>query len=115
MESEQEHFNNGRLCREVPYNQKGQLHGVVKSWYIDGQIRSEVPYHKGQLHGTTKYWYGNGQIRLEVPYRHDQRYGVTRVWDEHGKLTYKTYHLCNCEVTEEKYHETYGQLDLFTV
>jgi len=38
---------------------------IEKEYYPNGQLHSEIPYHQGQLHGVVKYWYENGQLQHE--------------------------------------------------
>lgn len=40
----------------------------------------------GELHGLQRTWYRNGQLADESEYRHGLRHGLARQWDTSGKL-----------------------------
>ena len=55
-EVRQFHNANGALVREVPYNEAGQIHGIVREWDSRGDITSEITYKNGKKDGAFK-WY----------------------------------------------------------
>ncbi|WP_298062359.1 hypothetical protein [uncultured Campylobacter sp.] len=55
-EVRQFHDANGALVREVPYNEAGQIHGIVREWDSRGDITSEITYKNGKKDGAFK-WY----------------------------------------------------------
>ena len=46
----------------------GKQHGLLKSWYDDGQILSECYLKDGQKHGSIKYWHRDGELDYEENY-----------------------------------------------
>jgi len=49
------------------------------------QPRRVVPYVDGQVHGVVKEFYKNGTLKSEIPFDHDRMHGVERQFDADGK------------------------------
>ena len=79
----QDYYKNGQIASEIPCTKEGETHGIRKTWYANGQLMYEYPFHRGLLHGILKYWWEDGQLHC------------------------KSYYLYGKEVTEEehRYHE----------
>lgn len=50
-----------------------QEDGVVKEYYEDGTLMSEVPYINGQYHGVVKSYDEDGTLELEQVWVHGKR------------------------------------------
>jgi uncharacterized protein (TIGR02145 family) len=58
--------------KSVPINSsivKYGVHGIRKTWYENGQQKSEESYKDGMFHGLKKIWYENGQQKSEESYK----------------------------------------------
>jgi len=112
---EKMYYSNGALewSREFDH---GQPKGAWRSWYQDGQPRSECffgdasvdtimswwypgghiqsrgPARNGAHRGFWRYYYKNGQLAEEGEYFDNQKHGEWRAWNEDGKtLTLREY------------------------
>jgi hypothetical protein len=59
---------------------------VERTYYDNGQIRSERPYVNGKVHGVFRRWHENGMLLQELPYVEDVFHGMMREWDREGRL-----------------------------
>ena len=77
---------NGQLWYETPLV-NGEIHGVEKTWYMNGQLSSVCSYvNDGEKHGVEKGWYMNGELMLSTPYVNGKVDGVVKWWHENGRL-----------------------------
>jgi hypothetical protein len=76
---------NGQLRRDVPYHD-GVPEGLVESWYPDGGIECRSPHRDGRLHGIDRCWHSNGKLKSEVRFDMDHAVGIGRFWDDRGRL-----------------------------
>lgn len=68
-------------------------HGPAKTWYSNGQIKSEGFYQYDKKVGRFTYWHANGQMAAMGDYRGDQRQGRWVWWHENGqKAAIGNYH-----------------------
>lgn len=83
---------------------------VVKSYYENGVIKSELRYKDGKLNGECVWYYPNGKTEMKTNYRMDTLVGETIRWYENGNLESK-YFLKNdqYEGAFEKYN-VFGDL-----
>ena len=97
---------------ETPRNEKGEIHGMKRVWYKNGQLKYEFPFQNDKRHGISKWWYENGHLQHEFIYHQDQQHGIARHWYDNGQLEYEEYFLYDEEVTEEEYrkHELVEEL-----
>jgi antitoxin component YwqK of YwqJK toxin-antitoxin module len=49
------YYPNGQESIVKPWNQRGNLHGVVKEFYRNGELKSEKTYDNGTLMSQDKY------------------------------------------------------------
>jgi len=47
---------------------QGSIHGIVKTWYRNGQLQSQREYVRNQKSGPTCAWYKNGTLMLVEEY-----------------------------------------------
>lgn len=59
--------------------------GVVKFWFVNGQIMLESTYDKGVRHGVTRTWYENGNQKVEESFQNGLKNGNAKSWFESGQ------------------------------
>ena len=64
----------------------GKPSGVWRSWYENGQMRSECFFAGPKQERVMTFWFANGQRRLQGPAKDGVRCGHWRVWYENGQL-----------------------------
>lgn len=84
-EVRQFHDANGALVREVPYNETGQIHGIVREWYSNGDFKLERRYKNGKKDGPFKQSIGSGMIK-EGNYKDNKLLGSVKTYNENGIL-----------------------------
>lgn len=76
-------FENDVMVERKLYDM-GKLHGVQRTWHLNGQLKSESPYLKGVRHGTFKHWDEKGN--LIGKYNLTKGVGKKMVFDSNGVL-----------------------------
>ena len=72
------------------YIQKnGELHGLSRRWYQNGQLWYEYYWKNGEQHGPDRGWYQNGQLWYEENWKNGRRHGLERAWYQNGQLKYE--------------------------
>lgn len=79
----------GRVIAELNYK-NGELDGIQKFYYEDGQLKTENEFKDGKLNGTRKDYYTNGMPSLEQRFKNDQLNGISTSYFVNGGK--------NCEV-----------------
>jgi antitoxin component YwqK of YwqJK toxin-antitoxin module len=69
--------------------------GLVREYYGDGSLRSEVVFKNGLPDDTAKTFYKNGQLRRIAYFKNGRQLGQTLSYYENGKLK-----------AEEFYHDS---------
>lgn len=59
---------------------------VVKSYYDNGNLKSELRYKDGMLNGECAWYYSNGSIRMKSHYDMNVLSGETIMWYENGNI-----------------------------
>ena len=82
-------FDNGQLQEQffVLETNDGSFKkdGNYKTWYSNGQQKSDGKYEQDQKVGNWKYWYENGQIQKSFYCIRDTIDGDYKVWYENGQ------------------------------
>jgi TonB family protein len=60
--------------------------GVVKSFYANGKIESEITYYNNIREGEAKFYYENGNLKEERFYVNGRVEGLVRLYNEDGKI-----------------------------
>ena len=60
--------------------------GVVKSYYSNGNIESEISFKDSVRDGEAKFYFENGTIKEERTYTNGKVEGLVQVYSESGKL-----------------------------
>lgn len=66
-----EYYKNGKLKSEIPYN-KGDINGVEKEYAENGELVVIDTLVNGQGSGEIRVYYGNGKIKIEYPFTKDR-------------------------------------------
>lgn len=65
-------LKSGWVGETTPYAH-GQKEGIFRSYFANGQIQQEVPYHKDRIHGQLKYFNTEGQVTVEYTYENGEK------------------------------------------
>lgn len=68
---------------------KNSLTGVLKSWYYDGQKRSESNYKNSLRDGVQLQWHKNGKLLSECYYMSGIRHGSSKGWYPNGQRSFE--------------------------
>ena len=87
IKSEKEYLNR-KLWNMKQYDKNNNLineikegKGLIKAYYTDGTIKSEIEFSDGEMNGKIKRYYNTGQLRSEEDYKNGKRNGKTRVYE----------------------------------
>jgi len=72
----------------IRYYQEGQLTGLAKDFFEDGQAQHEWKFENGKLNGTSKSYYKDGKRLGETNFEHGELHGNVRQYLEDGTLQY---------------------------
>ena len=73
--------------REINYDENGKPKGVVKDYYITGELQFEgqmISVNPEKLDGTCIWYYKNGQKSQETVYEKGKIIGESNYWDKKG-------------------------------
>lgn len=64
------YYASGLLKEYVPYADLGtdQVHGLVTTWYENGQLESRQPFQQGKRDGKLELYYASGQLKRDTDY-----------------------------------------------
>ena len=60
---------------------------LVKQYYPDGTLMTEIHYNKGEIDGEMKGYYQNGKLKYTSPYTNGKINGHYKAYDDNGNLT----------------------------
>jgi len=60
--------------------------GVIKTYYDNGKVKSEINYSNNVREGAAKFYYQNGNLKEELNYVNGAVDGVVKEYYENGKL-----------------------------
>jgi len=64
----------------------GKKNGIMRKWYFNKQVKSEIPYINDTISGIEKdYFEKTGNLKCEIPYSHNLINGVQRAYRTDGK------------------------------
>ena len=114
--NEKNYYDDGILKSEFEKNDNGQLDGIYREYYENGQLKLECTYKNGQLEGIAKEYYKNDQLSCEYNFRDGKLDGLCKEYYESGKIkeeyyckngefegTYKKYYTNGKEKSEYNY------------
>ena len=73
MPTEYQYYDNETVASSFPRDDQGRLHGMVRHWFINGQLSYETPFLHGQRHGVEKGWLFNGHLLYECYWIHGKK------------------------------------------
>ncbi|MCV5721177.1 hypothetical protein OFM97_31735, partial [Escherichia coli] len=73
---------------EKHFDEQGQLNGLVKHWYKNGNLAKSQNNKHDILDGNSEEWYENGIPESLYPYKNGKTDGIAKSWNKYGKLTY---------------------------
>ena len=77
---------------------------IKKRYHRNDMIKEEIPYNaKGQIHGIYRFWHDNGCLQLKARFKNGELNGLCQKFDSRGRLT-KEITYKNGEVIKEKLH-----------
>jgi antitoxin component YwqK of YwqJK toxin-antitoxin module len=85
-ETRKEYYDDGKIKASYPFNKKGFIEGVVKTYYPSGTIQSKEAYKNNVKEGTSKAYYESGKLKAEVIFKDDKLSGKFKKYNERGTL-----------------------------
>ncbi len=82
----------GNLSDEESYNDKGELDGKQKSYFVGGQLREESVYKAGRREGYAATYYVNNQVEKEGWYINGQEEGYWNTYYNNGTPSERKYY-----------------------
>lgn len=78
------YYANGNIKSETSYK-NGELYGIAKIYFKNGKLKSETHYRGDEIHGVVKHYFSNGKLKAETPYIHDTIHGSENYYYKNGK------------------------------
>ena len=78
-------YPDGTLKTEVPIENK-KKNGLAKAYYADGKLRQSIEYMNGFKHGEATTYYENGNKYQVSRYKYGKLHGIRERYHEDGKL-----------------------------
>jgi antitoxin component YwqK of YwqJK toxin-antitoxin module len=79
-----EYYQNGKLESEIPHA-NGEPDGAGKKYYNTGVLKESVELRNGKFDGVRKYYYPNGQLWIEQTYKEGKSWDVLGNYTENGQ------------------------------
>ena len=68
------YYDNGKsVIQSLFYKKDCRIHGELKKWYDNSQIRSKINYNDGKKEGLFQSWYKDGQLEFEGIYKNGKK------------------------------------------
>ncbi len=80
------HKNSPKIMTEEFYNDKGELDGERKVYYLNGKVAEKAMYRLGQLDGESLWYSENGQVIRVLNYVKGELHGSAKTYDFKGNL-----------------------------
>lgn len=81
-------YSNGQKSMEGRYR-FGETDGDFKWWYSNGQPQGIGSYASGAMNGRWVWWHTNGMKQMEGIYSGDAKEGLWSCWDPNGKIVFR--------------------------
>ena len=65
-------------------------HGPSKTWWTNGEARSETNYKHDKKHGLSRRWHKNATMSAQGEYANGVKQGIWSEWNPKGQLTITT-------------------------
>jgi antitoxin component YwqK of YwqJK toxin-antitoxin module len=106
---EKTYWENGNIKSELPYK-NAQLNGTAIWYYEDGTVQMEVPYEYDEITGTSIRYHDNGRKELEETYINNVRQGKAIAYSYPGKRVEQKYYVN--DTLHGKYSKWHGNSEL---
>ena len=83
--TEKTYYSDGQLRTETQYKDSVK-DGYHKAYYPDGTLLIDAEYKDGLKHGWYRKYYPNGQLHWEIKCKNDEENGWYRKYSEDGKI-----------------------------
>ena len=80
------YYPNGKMRYIFHLNDKGQVHGIMQTYYESGRLETETPFVEGNAEGLEQSYYENGNIKQTVFYVNNMIDGKMQNYDIDGNL-----------------------------
>ena len=85
------YYENGNLKSEDNFKDDKQ-EGLSKEYYENGNLKVEANFKDGKQEGLFKEYYENGNIRMETNFKDDKFEGLFKLYYENGYLIAEHYY-----------------------
>ena len=82
--------SNGQIYN-IHITKNNKMHGTVRTWHVNGQLRLEEHWKDGEKDGIRCDWYENGQLWWEDHWKDGKLDGIQRTWYRNGQLISETH------------------------
>ncbi|RLD78420.1 MAG: hypothetical protein DRJ15_11590 [Bacteroidetes bacterium] len=106
---EKTYWENGNIKSELPYK-NAKLNGTAIWYYEDGTVQMEVPYEDDEIKGTSIRYHDNGRKELEETYINNVRQGKAVAYSYPGKRIEQKYYVN--DTLHGKYYKWHGNSEL---
>ena len=106
---EKTYWENGNIKSELPYK-NAKLNGTAIWYYEDGTVQMEVPYEYDEITGTSIRYHDNGRKELEETYINNVRQGKAIAYSYPGKRVEQKYYVN--DTLHGKYYKWHGNSEL---
>ncbi|EAJ2846337.1 toxin-antitoxin system YwqK family antitoxin [Campylobacter coli] len=79
----------GNLKEEIPYNKESRIHGIKRTFYDNGQLKTEESYKNGKRDGVSREYSKDGQLLEEMNFKDNRGYGDYIGYYENGNIRAK--------------------------
>ena len=100
----------GSKRSEIPYNDKGDLHGTETFYYQSGQIEETDAYENGIQQGPSISYYPNGNKKTKNSYANGKLDGYHQSWYSHGQIQEEGWYKENDGQGYWLYHNELGDI-----
>ncbi len=98
-------YSNNKIASEINYVH-GKMDGFIKEYYPDGQINIEENYKDGKKDGFYKIFYKNGNLQFEYNFKNGRQIGSAKEFYKSGQLkSIKTDFINGVSYTKKKWWE----------
>lgn len=82
-------FSDGETIFSEEFYLNGQLNGILKNYYLNGQVTEATEYSEGKKHGVSKVYTEDGVLIEEVHYEYGKLNGEAKYFDLKGVIKEK--------------------------
>jgi MORN repeat variant len=106
-------YTDGSIKKEISYLNDTVIDGVVKYYYKNGTVGSELFYLDGNMHGLQKDYYESGNIKHKAYLKNGIKEGEDIYYYKNGKIESKKFWLNNKQFGDAYWYYENGVLETF--